>query len=221
MRRITALQPLLLLSGEMILAGEAFELWKAIQDSNRAETDAVNGFDSASEALSTALGESPSKILKRAMIFEICRWVNDRKRDWKVIQADTLQIAESHEKFCIHSGKILDTIGIRAEVRNEADIFLARIRTEFTAKKQGQWISLTKTEITSRFAAHPNRTGSLTTDRIYTGIIPDLFSRGLAKQVSKTGKRELFGFLAEDYIRDGGHGEFVENGGIANVAPCQ
>ena len=211
---IAALQPLLQLSGEMRLAPESLDLWKTIQDGNREEIDKVHGFDSASEALGTTLSESPSKILKRAMIFEVCRWLKDSSRDWKSIQPGTLQIAANHEKFCVHSSRILDTIGIRAEVRNEADILLAKVRTDFGSKKQGNWISLTKSEITSKFAPHSSRPGTITPERIYGNIIPDLVKRGLAKLEARTGKREVFGFLADDPIRAGGDGKFVENGEI-------
>lgn len=121
---IMRLQPLLALSGEMRLSADALKLWSSIQDDNRAQIGKVHGFDAASEALGTTLSESPSKILKRAMIFEICRWLKDSARDWKSIQADTLQTSANHEAFCIHSSSILDTIGIRAEVRSEADIHL-------------------------------------------------------------------------------------------------
>jgi len=206
---ILGLQPLLALSGEMKLSPDALKLWKTIQDDNRAQIAKVHGIDAASEALGTTLSESPSKILKRAMIFEICRWLKDSDRDWKSIQADTLQISANHEAFCIHSSTILDTIGIRAEVREEADIFLPKIRTDFASKAHGGWILLTRSEITSKFASHSHRPGTLTTDRIYNHIIPNLAKRGLAKLESKTGKREVFAFSTDD--RGGGDGEFVEN----------
>jgi hypothetical protein len=109
----------------------------------------------------------------------------------------------------------LDTIGIRAEVRSEADILLAKIRTDFVSKAKGGWISLTRSEITAKFASHSKRPGTLTPDRIYLHIIPDLAKRGLAKLEAKTGKREVFGFTADD--REGGHGEFVENGENAQI----
>ncbi len=207
---ITGLQPLVALSGEMELSADAMELWKAIQDDNRARIKNVHGFDQAAEALGTTLSESPSKILKRAMLFEICRWLTDSRRDWTTIQADTLQISANHEAFCIHSSTVLDTIGMRAEVRNEADILLAKIRTDFTNKITDGWISLTRSDITSKFASHSNRPSALTPDRIYLHIIPDLSKRGLAKQESKSGKREVFAFAMED--RSGGRGEIVENG---------
>ena len=74
----------------MRLSPEAFELWKQLQVENRRQIEAVRGIDSASETYGSVLAASPAKILKLSMIFEICRWLKDKTRDWQIIEADTL-----------------------------------------------------------------------------------------------------------------------------------
>ena len=64
-----------------------------LQVENRRQIEAVSGIDSASEINGSVLAASPAKTLKLAMIFEVCRWVKDKTRDWQVIAADTLDLA--------------------------------------------------------------------------------------------------------------------------------
>jgi len=116
------------LAGEMRLSADAQSYWKELQDQNRREITATTGFDSASEAYGSALAEEGSKTLKRAMIFEVCRWAKSDLRGWQTIQPKTLALAAEHERYCLHASRGLDSIGERAEIRNEADSILARIR---------------------------------------------------------------------------------------------
>jgi hypothetical protein len=62
------------------------------------------------------------------MIFEVCRWAKSDLRGWQTIQPKTLALAAEHERYCLHASRELDSIGERAEIRNEADSILARIR---------------------------------------------------------------------------------------------
>ena len=111
-----ALEGLKDLKGEMRLIPEAFELWKHLQSENRRKIEAVSGIDPASETCGGMLASSPPKTLKLAMIFEVCRWLNDKTRDWQVIQADTLGLAARHEAYCVSANKGLDAIAARATI---------------------------------------------------------------------------------------------------------
>ena len=100
----------------MRLIPAAFELWKQLQSENRRKIEAVSGIDPASETCGGMLASSPAKTLKLAMIFEVCRWLNDKTRDWQVIQADTLGLAARHEAYCVSANKGLDAIAARATI---------------------------------------------------------------------------------------------------------
>ena len=197
--------PLLHVGGEFVpfdvLGGQTYELFAEIQRANRRERDTVEGFDSASEARGAALSSQPAKILKLAMIFELCRWAVDDSRDWKRIQPDTLQLAKEHSDYCLHASKELDQIGRRHEIRDEADNLLAKIRTNAT-KISGKvardgWIELSKSQLTAHFAGNPGR-GSTNTTRLYCEIIADLERRELAKQKPSRGKLVVYRFKPDD-----------------------
>ncbi|MCG3147244.1 MAG: hypothetical protein PCFJNLEI_00682 [Verrucomicrobiae bacterium] len=185
------------LGGEMRLSADARLLWNDLQDQNRFEITATTGFDSASEAYGSALAEEGSKILKRAMLFEVCRWAKNELRDWQTIQRDTLALAAEHERYCLHASRELDSIGERAEIRNEADSILAKIRTGGPRDQQSR-LRMTRSQLTASFAPHPERHGTMTPDRLYTKILPDLMKRRLAWLAEKDGKRELYEFLADE-----------------------
>ena len=63
------------------------------------------------------LAFSSVKTLKLAMLFEACRWVKDKTRDWQIIQADTLDLASAHEACCVAANRSLDG----TEIQDEAD----------------------------------------------------------------------------------------------------
>jgi hypothetical protein len=179
-------EPLLNIDGEFErLSGSAFALWRELQRSNRAEIERTVGTDAASEAHSSALAEENAKILKFAMLFEVCRWAKDQSRNWKQIQADTLQLAATHVHYCLGASQQLDQIGRRAEIRNAADSILAAVLNAWIGKKneKGTVGPLTRTDLTNRFAANPARQGSLTPERLYNEIIPDLQKRRLASVI--------------------------------------
>ena len=101
------------LKDEMRWSPQAFELWKQLQVENRRQIEEVSGIDPATlaplgETYSAVLAASPVKILKLAMVFEISRWVKNKTRDWQVIQADTLDLAATHEAYCIAANRGLD-----------------------------------------------------------------------------------------------------------------
>jgi hypothetical protein len=198
---IQTLSKLLLLSGRVTLSDSAKALWSKIQTDNRREIESITSIDHASEAHGSMLSESPAKILKRAMIFEVCRWAKDTSRNWKQIQADTLELAAEHERYCLLANQLLDTIGARAETRNLADTILAKIRTGFTA--ENGWIFLSRSQLTAKFAPNPGRRGEMTPERLYTVILPDLIHRHLARLERKQGKLEVYAFPADPEIQRG------------------
>lgn len=188
---------LLKIGGECSLSAEARDLWTKIQKRNRENIGAITQIDAAAEALGSTLAEEPSRILKRSMIFEVCRWAADSSRKWQVIQADTLEMAAAHEAYCIQASRDLETIGARAEIREHADAILSTIHTMKAPDSDG-WIMLTRSELVSKFAPHPDRKGAMTPARLYAEILPDLMKRGLARLAEKRGKLEIYGFKAED-----------------------
>ena len=103
-----ALEGLKDLKGEMRLSPEGFELWKQLQVENRRQIEAVSGIDPASETCGSMLAASPAKTLKLAMIFEVCRWLKDKTKEWQVIAADTLGLAATHEAGCVSANRSLD-----------------------------------------------------------------------------------------------------------------
>ena len=162
-----------------------------------------SGIDPASETYGSVLAFSPAKTLKLAMIFEVCRWLKDKARDWQVIQADTLDLSARHEAYCVAANRDLDMIATRAEIQNEADAILAQIRSRRCGEPQPDGhFYLTRTQLTNQFAANPGRhRGAMTPERLYCVIISDLIKRGLAKLAEKRGKLEVFVFRGETTIQ--------------------
>ena len=171
-----ALEGLKDLKGEIRLIPEAFELWKQLQSENRRKIEAVSGIDSASETYGSVLAFSPAKTLKLAMIFEVCRWLKDKTRDWQLIQADTLELAARHEAYCVVANKNLDAIANRAEIQDEADAILAQIRSGKCVPPQPDGhFYLTRTQLTNQLAANPGRhRGAMTLERLYSTLLSSL-----------------------------------------------
>jgi hypothetical protein len=185
------------LKGEMVLSSEAFNLWMQLQVENRRQIEEIKGIDAASETYGSVLASSPDKTLKRAMIFEVCRWLKDKASDWHVIQVDTLDLAARHEAYCVAANKSLDAIANRAEIENEADSILAQIRSGKCGQPQPNGhFYLTRTQLTNQFASHPGRHGAMTPERLYCVVIPDLIKRRLAK-LEKRGKLEHYLFRGD------------------------
>jgi hypothetical protein len=193
---VTLLDPITGLEGKVELSKGAMNEWKKIQDANRAESAAVIGSSPADEALRSALAESPSRVLKIAIIFEVCRWAKlSPRRDFNYqIQADTLEIAAKHQAACIEASKVLDTIGKRAELIDEGERILAKIRSE--NKSDEGVIRMGRTELTNSFANNPGRAGGMTASRLHDEIMPLLINRGYARTGEEGGKKIYF-FKAE------------------------
>src|SRR5262249_37313910 len=102
---IGSFKPLLEIEGEMQLTDKAKEVWNELQDKNRAEILSIAGIDAVSEAYGSTLAEENAKVLKLAMIFDACRWASNHSRDFRAIQADTLQLAAEHVRHCINASR--------------------------------------------------------------------------------------------------------------------
>jgi hypothetical protein len=197
LRVVESFRPLLEIEGEMQLSANAEKLWRDLQDANRAEIQSIAGIDAASEAYGSALAEENAKVLKFAMIFEACRWAANRSRNFRAIQADTLNLAAEHVHHSINASRELDSIGRRAEIREEAEAILATIRIEFQSVARGGTIELSKTTLTHRFAANPSRRGAMTPARLYNEVLLDLQKRGLARLLPRNGKLQVYRFPVE------------------------
>lgn len=182
--------------GTVRLSKAAFQVWKRIQDANRRASEVIVAMDAAAESLRNSLAESPSRILKLAMIFEFCRWAKDRDRNEYEIQADTLELAEAHQAACIEAGKELDTIGRRAELIDDGEKILARVRKDMGEHKKGGWIKVSRSELTLTFARNPGRRNEMTAHRLHNEIMPQLIKAGHARAM-KEGQTKFYLFKAE------------------------
>ena len=97
----------------------------------------------------------------------------------------------------------LDTLSERAEITNDADIVLAKIRTPCHRRGGGEeneeieeFVELTRTQLTSAFAHNTGRPSAMTTERLYSKVIPNLIERGLAALGKKRG---VFLFRLNDH----------------------
>jgi len=186
------------LKGEFSFSWDAGKLWERLQDANRARIDTVGQeISSTNDVLSSALAEEPSKTLKFAMIFHVCRWAANRTLTPLEIDTSTLQTASDHVQYGLWASQQLETIGMRAEIRGVADPIYAQINRSFLNKRKGAEIILTKSDLTSQFAPHSGRRGQMTPERLYNQIIPDLINRGLARIASKEGKAVTYAFKAD------------------------
>lgn len=193
-------RPLLTLSGSVgrhSFAPGAWEVWQRVQRENREECARVEGFTAADEAAGAALNESPMRILKLAVIFQACRWLKDRSLNPLELNADVLRIAHAHQRDCLAAAAELDTVGRRAATADLAECILARIRTEFAAQFNDGWVTLDKTQLTNKFAPHPERQNALTPARLYNEVIPALIRQGAAREAERQGKRCVFAFREE------------------------
>lgn len=180
-------------SHEFNLSENAAELWVEFQKNNRLSME-NEGF--ANESHVSRLNGQPEHVLKLAMIFEICLWLEAGGELSREISGKILEIAISHSDLCLTTGKALESISHRAQIQEDADILIAKISMDFPNKNNNGWLELTKTELTAKFVHHGNRKGAMTTDDLYLRLIPDLIRRRKAKEIQRQGKQSAYGFTA-------------------------
>jgi len=199
---VSIFRPLVTLSGEVTFAEDGRGEWVRIQDENRERLAKVAGqINRTGEVLSTLLAEEGSHTLKVAMVFAACRAVVSGKGSRGLqLDAETLKIANEHVRQCMDTAMYLENVSARHRTRDDADAILAKIRSDFDDKVQlgGDAILLTKTELTARYASHPNRSRSLTAGDLYDRIIPDLIKRDLCKEYEKKGNKTTYAFRIDE-----------------------
>jgi hypothetical protein len=185
------------LQGKFRLHDDAMELWGEVHDRFADAQEAITAIDSASEAKQAALSESASRTLKLAGIFEACRWAKTREGDGLSVRRSTLEVAYKHQLACLDAADELETLGRLAAIQEQADVILAGIQTDERYRAKDGWHSLTRSELTSKFADNPGRAGSLSPRQLYQEIIPNLQRRGLCQLAAKVGRLERFLFVSE------------------------
>jgi hypothetical protein len=183
-----------LLAGKFSLSKDALKLFEDFQKNNR---DQMNQSDPLDEALLSRLSSSPTHVLKVAMIFEACRSVRAGRANME-IQESTLQYAIAHVEECLSATTKLDLIARRIYIANDAEVLLAKIRYDFAALNRNGSIVLSRTQLTSKYAAHGTRGRGLNVQDIYLRLIPYLIGRGDAQALPKEGKLERWAFRAEN-----------------------
>jgi hypothetical protein len=190
------LKKLVQLQGPCTFSADANALWDFYQRQNRrlleSETD---------EDKSARLNGAPRQVQKVAMIFLACRWANQSRQAWDgIINSSVLQLAISHVDHCLWTADWLDANTERTLTVNSADALLARIRRDFASSKflGDRWTTLTKSQLTGKYASQPKRRNSWKPDDLYGELVPNLIKRGLAREEGKLGKKVSFGFLVED-----------------------
>lgn len=185
------------LRGAFSLAPSAKLVWSDYQRENRAETEKIRGIDEASDVRRSALAESPSRVLKLAAIFRVCRWAKHAGGDPLVVDADSLRIAIQHQAACIEAVKDLESIGRRAEIEDDAERILSIVRAdhkrEIAWETVGDEIRISRSELTRKFAANTGR-GGLTPNRLHHELMPALEARGDVRiqEIKAKGSRVYF-----------------------------
>ncbi|WP_338687995.1 DUF3987 domain-containing protein [Haloferula helveola] len=192
-----AFQDLSKLSGVFRMSDEARLLWAEIHAQFSDALESITSFDAVAEAKQAALSEAASRTVKLAGIFEAARWAKTKEGDGLTIRDETLQIAFEHQKACLDAADEMETIGRRAAIEEQADVILAGIRTDSRFSSGDDWHTLTRSELTSKFANNSGRAGSLTVRQLYDEIVPNLITRGLCRRGEKVGRLERYLFAAE------------------------
>ncbi len=193
---VKALNRLAELKAECAFSDQAGVLWEAYQRQNR-ELLKIE----ADEGRLSRINGAPRHVQKIAMLFEAAIWARQDRPAWDgVVQATTLQLAINHVTHCLETAARLDALADKAEITTAADVLLAKIRRDFRLPqhlRDGR-IWLTKTDLTAKYAPHPDRPHSWKPDDLYLRLIPNLIEHGLARLGEQQGKKVWYGFAVED-----------------------
>jgi hypothetical protein len=179
-----------------IFEPSALERWVDFQKNNRQQMEKI-GFDDDTHV--SRLNGQPEHVLKLAMIFQVGLWLETESPLPAEISRDILEKAIEHSELCLLAGKELESISRRVEIQNEADVLIAKIAVDFISQEKGG-VTLTKTQITAKYASHAGRKGGLSADDLYLRLIPNLIRRRLAQEISRPGKQPSFKFLTGKLI---------------------
>jgi hypothetical protein len=179
--------------GEIDFTPEAAVWWENYQRANR---DDMARTDQMDEAALSRLNSAPMQVLSIAIVFEACRAAY-KQRTLSNITPDSLELAISHVEGCLEAASELETIAERATLSADADVFLAKIRRDYSDQAKDGSIVLTRTDLTSRFC-HNGLRGGTRPDDLYNKWIPCLSRKNQARLLVKDGKKELYAFRVEE-----------------------
>ena len=139
----------------MRLSPEAFELWDQLAYREPSANRGDQRYRCCERDIQQRAGFQPRENLEAGDDLRgIAVGSRTRRRDWQVIQADTLDLAARHEAYCVAANKGLDAIANRAEIQDEADAILAQIRSGKCGEPQPDGhFYLTRTQLTNQFAS--------------------------------------------------------------------
>jgi hypothetical protein len=172
------------------------DLWSDFQYQNRADYREVN---SSEDSEASRLSSIPMQTLGIAMIFQACVCAK-QNTPLHHISGEVLQYAIEHMEGCLEAAKMLSLMADRVPIQNAGEVMLITIRKDWQAMKgwcEGEWIYLTRGQITYKFGRNPDRPTSWLLDDIYNKFIPMLIQEGDARFVSKEGKKETYAFRIE------------------------
>jgi hypothetical protein len=181
------------LEAECRFSKRALASWERYQGQNR---ELLHRTDK--DAVSARLNGAPRAVQKIAMLFEAACWVGTDQKWDGTIRAETLELAIEHVEQCLHTASKLDVLADREATADSAVSLLARIRRDFGSTQRDGWIVLTKTDLTAKYAPHPDRPHAWTPADLYERFIPALIGAGLAKLGGKEGKKVWYEFTRED-----------------------
>jgi hypothetical protein len=175
-------------------AEDAQPIWNEFHHENSVLAGQI---DSRREAEEHRLGSAAMQTLHVAMIFEACIRAKTGTPGFNTVSKAALLLAIDHVNAALDAAKYLDSIANRAVVLNDAEILLSKIRKDFWGLAKGGAITLTRSEITAKYAPHSSRQGSWNPDMLFLKMIPALARQGMAKLHEKTGKKEVYAFRCE------------------------
>ncbi|MGO8930721.1 MAG: DUF3987 domain-containing protein [Limisphaerales bacterium] len=171
----------------------ALAVWERYQQQNR-DLLCRTGKDDVSARLNGA----PRAVQKIAMLFEAACSVGQHQKWDGTIRVETLELAIEHIDHCLQTAAKLDALANREATAVSAESLLARIRRDFGSTQRDGWIVLTKSELTAKYAPHPDRPHAWTPADLYERLIPALIQNGLARLGGKEGKKVSYEFSCED-----------------------
>ena len=126
------------IAGQMHFSTDARRTWLEFQQENRAMMDSE---DPLKEGRLARLSSIPAQALAIAMIFEAGIWAK-RSGPWTgELSSEALVKAIEHANECLSAADVLDTIGERATIQQNAEILFEAIVRDFAGNARGGTIS--------------------------------------------------------------------------------
>lgn len=182
-------EPLRHLKGQMTFAESTKSAWIDFQRENRRMMNAIP-MGSGNDAYLSSLSESPSLVIKLAMLFQLCRYAKESTDNWQQIDNSSLNYAIKHVMHSMRCIKELDSIAQRASIIQDADTIHARVIAHFGGLAKSDTVLMSRSQLTDAYAKNPGR-GGLTTTRLHAVLIRSLIDRSLAKCVRVDGKHRI------------------------------